>query len=328
MVCCVHLQVDILHPLATLHWEECCKLPEGMIYAQCVSINGNVYVSGNGDTHNKQKLYISSKELNSWSAVPTPSFWYALTTYHSHLVLVGGRETTTNLVSNKLWTLNSSLNFQTSLPPMPTARFSLTAVTTTTPDLECIVVAGGGDEINFKNVVEVFSQEQWATVQPLPKKCQKMMSTLHNGKLYLMGGYPQERAVYYCDVKLLIAEKEVKETMQLWHQYEAPLSDSSVASFEQHLITIGGEGSGSSSFSSKIFAQSPLSQQFVLAGNIPIKLSVVGSIVLPTGELAVIGGCNVSGSNTVFRASLRGEKNYINKHLKKLNIPHCTYIIS
>lgn len=305
------MQVDILHPLATLHWEECCKIPQGTNHPQCVSLNDKVYVGvGLAEGSESNKLYISSTELKSWSTLNTPTYKYALTTYHSQLVLVGGKEISTDQVTNKLWTLSASLDWQPSLPPMPTARYSPTAVTIATP--ECLVVAGGavGNE-EYVDTVEVFSQEQWTTVQPLPIKCRHMKSTLRNGKLYFLGGYPQEYTVCYSNVTSLtdFSQTDVKKPMQLWDQFEVPLRYTGAALFGQQLIMIAGYDS-EKSFFSKIIAHSPHSQHCVHVGDIPMKLDCVSAVVFPTGDLLVIGGWGAQGySDRVFKATLRGEEN-------------------
>lgn len=71
------------------------------------------------------KLFVSSTSLTSWPELTTPTYWYGGTTYQSKL---GGIETSTELVTYKLYTLSNSDEWQPSLPPMPTAHWCPSAV--------------------------------------------------------------------------------------------------------------------------------------------------------------------------------------------------------
>ena len=84
---------------------------------------------------------------------------------------------------------------------------------------------------------------------------------------------------------------------------------SSLASFGQHLISIGGKIRGKSP---DIVALSSLSQSWVDVGKLPVALDSAASIVLPTGELVVIGGNTEQyiHSAKVFKATLRGEDDF------------------
>lgn len=192
------LQIDILHPLATLEWKEYCGLPIPTRDHNCVLLNNKLYVD-DGD-RSAPDLKLSSTDFNSWTRLTTPTSLYALTTYRSQLVLLGGVD------SNMVWTLDADNNWQPSLPPMPTAKNRFTAVNTGSPGVpECIVVAGGRKlGHGILRTVEVMVNEQWSTVQPLPIAGRLKKSTIHNGKLYLMGSLSSGYTCCCCDIKSLI----------------------------------------------------------------------------------------------------------------------------
>ncbi len=188
--CCL-LQTNILHPLATLHWKESSPLPCSIDYACCVVWNGRVCIGGGyaGSAY-PARLFISSVDLESWSVLVTPTEFYALTTYHSELVLVGG--ILNGITTNKLWSSDTGLEWHPLLPSMPTKRSWSSAINIESP--EYLVVAGGkGDNDNDLDTVEVLEHEQWSVVQPLPKKCWRVESVLHGENLYFMGGIGQSR---------------------------------------------------------------------------------------------------------------------------------------
>ena len=282
----------------------------GLDDAQCMLLQDKIYLGGGYPTSRESyaSLFISSTDLNSWSQVTTPTYWYGLTTYHSQVVLVGGIKLDTDMATNKLWTLKGETNWQPSLPPMPTSRYFSSALNTGSP--ECLVVSGGRvsgeDEVN---VVEILKDNEWSSIQPLPKACSHLKSTLHKGRLYLMGGYLQGRSVFHCKLESLLNEdytQEVSHSIGLWSELQIHLQRSSPSSFANQLISIGGEIN--SVRSSEICAYSPHTLSWLHVGDLPIKLHSTATIVLPTGEFVVLGGLSILGwSNKVFKASLKGD---------------------
>ncbi len=246
----------------------------------------------------RPELYISSLDsLSSWTRVETPTHSSALTTYHSQLVLIGGWDASSKEVTNKLWISDQDaiMNWKSSLlPPMPTRRYRSSAVTTGTP--ESIIVAGGrGEDWAVLDTVEALVQEQWSTCQPLPKPCRAMNSTIHNGKLYLMGGIDQGYAVFYCDVVSLISSTQRERTLaaSLWNQFDACEDYSIPVSMGQHLIAM---------HRNSINAFSPPTKSWIHVEDLPVGVTSRAAIVLPNGVLFMIGG-NEEGS-VAFKGSL------------------------
>ena len=277
--------------------------------AQCVLLQDNIYIGGDTSSlESNASLFISSTDLNSWSQVTTPTRYYGLTTYHSQVVLVGGMEPGTDVATNKLWTLKGGTNWQPSLPPMPICRYYSSALNTGSP--ECLVVSGGRVRKNEEevNVVEVLKDNEWWSVQPLPKACSNLKSTLHKGRLYLMGGWRQGHSVFHCKLESLLNEdhtQEMSHSSGLWSELQIRPELSFPSSFANQLISTGGL---ISALSSEICAYSPHTLSWLHVGNVPIELFATATIVLPTGELVVLGGWGASGrSNRVFKASLKGD---------------------
>ena len=279
--------------------------------AQCVLLQDKIYIGGyTSSWESDASLFISSTDLNSWSQVTTPTRYYGLTTYHSQVVLVGGREPDTDMATNKLWTLKGETNWQPSLPPMPTSRYYSSALNTGSP--ECLVVSGGADSGRDEvNVVEILKDNEWSSVQPLPKACSRLKSTLHKGRLYLMGGLEQGPSVFHCKLESLLNDyytQEMSHSSDLWSELQTHLELSSPSSFANQLISTGGYLKNNHAYFSEICAYSPHTLSWLHVGNLSKKLSRTSTIVLPTGELVVLGGWGASGySNRVFKASLKGD---------------------
>ena len=134
--------------------------------------------------------YTSIVNLGSWTPFSVPAMrGFALTTYHSQLVLVGGW-TDGKKVLNTLWTSADGTNWQETLPPMPTSRYGAAVVNTgSSGGPECLVVAGGVREAEKKlDTVEVLREGQWSTVHPLPEPMHYCFQHSHyNGTIILVG---------------------------------------------------------------------------------------------------------------------------------------------
>ena len=289
--------------------------------AQAVLMKDMLYVGG-GLTQKKlkedeAKLYVYTPTSGNWGkAIDTPTYWFALVVYRSQLVLVGGREYDNSSRpgphTNTLWTLNelNSLWQETSqLPPMITKRHSASAVS----HADCLLVAGGHygsetatlQEEDALQDVEVFNGQQWATTQPLPKPCWHMKSTTFRGKWYLIGGYGQENEVYCTSLDSLIAScrsDSSQEIMCTWkqlpeisHRWASP-----IVLPGNKLITIGGEDTAA------VLSYSFQTKKWSSMGGLPANIvSNACTIILPTGEVMVIGGEGhiFECLNSVFKAT-------------------------
>lgn len=318
-----HFQVDILHPLTTLHWEECKVLPEGIDDTRCVLFNDRLYVTGRLlSSGNYAKLFRSSPDLKSWTTLATPSYWFALATYLSQLVLVGGIEVATKEMTNKLWTSDNGTRWKSSLPPMPAVRSATSAVSVGDP--ECLVVAGGEKQDHIPStVVEVLVNDQWTSLQSLPKRCYDIKFSSHNGILHLMGGYGQDTTfMYWCKISSIqqVAQNREGKKFQLWNRFNLPLLCSCSASFGQQLIVLGiliGLDC------TKIYAHLSGKRAWVHVGNMPSELRNIFSINFHTQHLVVIGADEDSHKRRkrkVFKLSLKGEEYHDTQGLKSCRL--------
>lgn len=260
------------------------------------------------------KLFMSSADLTSWSVLATPAYCFAITTYLSQLVLVGGIEVETEEMTNKLWTSNLGNVWSLTLPPMPTPRCSASAVNIMSP--ECLVVAGGEkDEYLSTCIVEMFLGGQWSTLQTLPRRCYDIKFTIHSGTLFMMGGFGQDNTIVYWSRinSILSFSKDCrgKNQQSLWKRFSIPLMCSSLASFGKQLIFVGIKIGVDCT---KILAHLSLSNTWAHVGDMPIELRNTFSIVLPTQELVVIGVDESTlirqNKRRVFKVSLTGNNYY------------------
>ena len=307
---CLCMQVDILHPYAEMKWRECSRLPVNVRNAQAVWLGDKLYVGGGAagpTTRDNARLYIYTPTTDTWSHINTPVYYFALITYHSQLVLVGGQEYVgdgrVGPVTNKLWTLTEHDQWRETLPPMTTKCLWASAV----EFADNILVAGGEDnEGRIIDIVEVHNGHHWAKAKCLFKPFRSAKSTLLNEHWYLMGGEEQRKEVYYAKLDSLVAScQPSKKSVPGNRLPDVPNIQSSAAIFGNRLISVGGGYSRESS----IHAYSPNTQSWVHVGDIPIGLTYTCTAVLPTGELMVIGGesdVSIHGDSCVYKASLNG----------------------
>ncbi|XP_064401962.1 uncharacterized protein LOC135347816 isoform X2 [Halichondria panicea] len=294
--------LDILHPSTSLEWEEWPSLPVAMIDARSVYLNGTLYVGG-GYTKPSWRagatLYSFKPGVDTtWTVTDTPTYRYTLAVHDSELLLVGGREYPTHKihVTNKVFTMRDG-QFVEALPPMKETRRSPSAVSSGS----AIVVAGGWNTSGNLSSVEVFKDGQWTTAPSLPNANagEDIKSVLHGDQWYLITSVGK---VFRTSLQSLISgsDKSPWETLP-----DAPIDYSPAAFFGGRLLSIG--GGGFSNLTTAISAFSSSTQSWVHVADLPLPLKYSSAVVLPTGELMVIGGRDKreNHSNKVFRAFLK-----------------------
>ena len=294
----VILQVDLHSSGPALQWQQCADLPLGVWGAQAVILRNKVYMGG-GETLDKSSgteytILIHDITRGSWRSIRSPTRWSALTTYHDQLVLVGGGEASSAKVTNNLWTLQEDEHtFTQTLPPMPTARYGASAVSTD----NYLIVAGGRDSNHCNlDVVNVYISPQWMTTDALPKKCCYMKATNHSGYYYLMGGNGQNRSYTYLPSLIAKATQHPLSSPRHSLQQSAwktlpdvPCEWSSTGIFGGFLVAVGGrdpEGMESSS----LYTYSSPTNTWLHYGEISVAIVHTCTITLPTGEMMVNGG--------------------------------------
>ena len=248
------------------------------------------------DPGSPSRLLVYDYTKDSWDILDTPTQCYALTTYHSQLVLVGGVDPDTLEATNQLWVLDEQCHWAQPLPPMTTERYQASAVSVG----DCLIVAGGCDG-NSLHAVEVYNGHRWRSAQSLPTACSCMKSTLHEGNWYLAGGIGQGSKVYHTSLRSLIATTHLEGARQtsIWKQLPGT-SWSSPAVLHNQLITVQG------GYSSAIHAYSSSTESWVHVGDLPDVCNSCCTLVLSTGELLVVGDTKSGSSSHLFRSKIKG----------------------
>ena len=299
------MQVDLLHPLATLHWEQHHRLIYNCTPVYCAVLNDRVVVlveNLSGDL-----LHISSIDLQSWTRKVFHYNNISLATYQSKFVAVGGHpfKCDSHECTNLLFTSDTGLEWQPSLPPMPTKRSHTSSVSIRSP--EVLVVAGGIDSDGRElDVVEVLVGDQWSTVDPLPATYSGRQCMLHDGYLYFWKNL--ETTLYTCSYASLISSSgkcnDATTTIkQLWRQFEAPHAICGLFSYSLRLVSF--------CLNDTIKAYSSVSQSWVEVSssrernNTYYRCLGAAAAVLPTGELVIAHRGGIESH--VYKVKLSGD---------------------
>ena len=307
----------------SLEWEECKELPLGTNYAQAVWRKDKLWVGAmltEGKRRDHARLYVYSRHQNDWNTVDTPVYYFAMATHMDKLVIVNGREFISNDISgpltDKVLTISEELDQceeVEGVPPMNTKRSATCVVSVG----RYLIVAGGYIESGMSDIVEVFNGHQWAYGTSLPVSSVELKSVVHNGDWCLMGGRNQKRNVFCTSLEDFQNSEPDASSIPVivWKTFGSrlPYERSSPAVFGNRLIAVGGENNfpGSQVSTSTIHAYSEHTKSWVHVGDLPNdqRLHSSCTVVLPTGELMVIGGMigYTTKSRHVYISTLKGK---------------------
>ena len=285
------MQADILHPLTSLKWRAMCRrVPVSTRVTHALYLNGNVYASEKAAA----QLYIYDLPSDSWNAIDTPSYGYALTHYRSRILLIGGREPGEEKPTNKLWLMSKDYKWESTLPPMEVACVHALAVS-------------HGDHIlvfdNDRYEIYVFTGRAWATAEPPSVKLQGIKSSIIGNEWYLTGesfdSFVEQQRVIHASLEALVATcrrslLETPQSISVWKVLaHFPSGCCSLAEFGGRLIAVG---------SSAIYAYSSHAELWVHIGDVPVPYPMPHSILLPSNKLMVIM------KKTNFMVKLKGKQ--------------------
>ena len=306
-----------LSPHTRLQWRRGADAPEGFGGAQTVVMGESVYVGGGGTGY---KIFQYS--WGAWSTLPEcPVRWFGLTQFMGRLTTVGGRDQARSKTARVYEFVSESQRWQESLPPMPTARYSVTVVArpSSSPKPPAIAVCGGvGDGGIALNTVEVYchSTSQWHAAEPLPTPLYGLTSASVDDTTYFLGGAVgigiSTRQCIQVRLDSLINRAaspgaSPSQHGSLWTTIrDTPLTDSCTGNLLGSLVAISGLDSSTRSPSAVVhLLTSSGSWERVRGGDLPEPRTLSTAVCLPSGELMVVGGRDGQTlTRTLFIASI------------------------
>ena len=308
--------LNVFSPGVKLTFTECTQLPISSFFGPAIVVGKDVYVGLYGES----KVLKYSVIGEAWSTLPdTPVNRFSIGYLHKKLLLVGGQvmpsmEVTPNIhefdEASQQWVRS------TTVPPMPTARSSLTTVSWTSPP--ALIVCGGKDQQSQPLItVEVYHgrMSQWYTASPLPSPRDSMTHAVVNGALFLVCGYQKSnlgssrKTVMSAPIpQLLESCLRPSNTPPIQWQIipDVPYYCSTATSLGGCLLVVGGSKNAYDSPVSLVHAYCPSSSSWVVVGELPQPLCDCITATLPTGELLVMGGWSASGaqSSATYKSAL------------------------
>ena len=288
--------VELSIPLK-LEWKKGKTMPFGMSAGiQAVVIGGKIYVGGGYCILSSQRATVMVYSLHTglWSTLPPyETQYFSMAAVNNQLVLVGGRNLSTNEIINVLGVWDEeSQTWTCPFPMMPTSRGSLSVASYQ----NWLIVAGGRDERNSRsNKVELLDtlSGQWYEGSPLPNAYSSMSSVISGNMWYLSrgrtsNGAPNKRVLSVCLDELVfqaISGTTSISSSSPWQTLtNTPLTNSTVLVFNGALLAFGGDES------SAIHLYQPSTKSWVNVGGLPTERWECACTVLPSGEVFLVGG--------------------------------------
>ena len=164
-------------------------LPIATSFATAIMINDHIYICGGicSDVVSARTVQVYSVSHQTWNTLPlSPQYVSQGVEIIGHLVLIGGRESSSGTATNLLSTWNGRVWHQ-ELPPMPTKR--IRPGVTTYQNL--VVIAGGVGEDGWTLLSTIailnITTLQWSTPSnlTLPRPLYGMQFTISSAHLYV-----------------------------------------------------------------------------------------------------------------------------------------------
>ena len=278
-------------------------MPFGMFsYPEVVVLEGKVYIGGGSSISGREDhiVMVYDTSCDDWSTLPPYKFHlFAMTVVNGKLVLVGGADKQSDKKTNMLGVWNKERQgwVDNKFPPMHTARSGAAVVT---HNNRWIMVAGGcGNDKVTSTSVEILdtSAGQWYHASaPLPQQLYKMSSAKIGNVWYLLGGYCNTRVLHLVlsiSLDNLISQVVITTPVPLslpWQSLpDTPLAGSTALAFKGALLAVGGEQEVERG-SSAIHLYHCQSRRWMKVGELPTERKECGCMVLPSGEVFIVGG--------------------------------------
>ena len=234
-------------------WETGIRLPTPMVRGD-VAVDGDIAYFMNKDG-TLYKFDSTVDPERAWNRLATcPQEGSCLAVVNGFLTAIGGLENKGlgNSVTNKLISLKGDgemRRWETHFPCMPTSRYLAAAATTTTH----LIVIGGIARVGVMHALETIDKVEvmntsavplvWSAVARLSRPFSRMVTSVCNGKLYVMGGAERTptRSVFSCSLTDLIQSGRDTQATKVWQRLtEVPNLYTTCVTYNDELLAVGG----------------------------------------------------------------------------------------
>ena len=285
--------------ISKMTWREGKKAPEPMYRGTAVVYGNTAYFRPAASV----RVYSYENILGNeqWSRLPAnPNMGCGLAIIDGLLTSVGGRGPTNTLLS--LTGKGERKQWSKVFPPMPTPRSSTACIITE----KALVVAGGyaGGDLATVEVMDM-NTKLWTTVCPLPQKASELSSIACGDSLFLAGGCTGaqwSKSVFTSFLPDLWKSKTLrsrirhtlprsnKRNLLAWKEINSlPVTRSTLASFDGHLLAIGGDDD-SRNPTTDVYRYNSHTDSWHVISQTKNKRSKCFAFTLPENQLIVVGG--------------------------------------
>ena len=252
------------HPSLKLNVDRhCAVFPGGSLFTrvrpvQSVYLNDHLYIGGvyPGSQREMCRLFEYSVSLNTWDIFDIDLADFALASYQSKLLLLGGREckfdpngfcrTKSESPTKKVWILDDQYQLQEAdILPMNKPRKSALAV----GHEDHLIVAGGdgGESVT----IEIYDGQtkKWLFAPTLPKTSHVYLQSVvvHHGNLYVQLSPMMSSSILCATLKLLNNSRtseihKINDGSSFWKEIPCPFNRiySNLMLCQDHLFVLGG----------------------------------------------------------------------------------------
>ena len=247
---------------------------------------------------NDRDILIYNRRQGVWSHLPTClAKWFGMVQFKGRLLTVGGKDAS-GFPLAVVFTLSPDCRrWEEFIPPMPTARYNPSVITTTT----AVVAAGGCIEHMMRVLkVEVYNDDasQWYSSDPLPKLQGALVTEVIDDFCYILDS--SYRKFYKANLVSLIHKAtspspSLAASKSLWERLSpTPLNNCSLVSLKGSLMAVGGSVAdgflGGTNVSPAVFIFINNTWVRLKNGDMPVPRKSCSSGQLSSDEVIVIGG--------------------------------------
>ena len=275
-------------------------LPKRTCIASAVVIRGKIYVGGGAcdDVECIPLVQVYDTKAGEWDILPPLSIYFCeATTVKGQLTLIGGRNVSTEEITNSTITLDEEKKqWFSKVPPMPTKR-----------SRPCIIhcnnfmlVAGGlaSDEETALDTIDVFNTDtfQWITASALkvPIPLLSARASISNGYAYITRSGTSLKS--FTDVAYKVPMDEILHAIQKnenveWIQVQnTPSFEPGLVVSSDHPIVVGGFTSPEYEPTSDVSIYDPTTGTWSVVGQCVRPHALSCAIAVSSSSFVVIGG--------------------------------------
>lgn len=280
-----------------------------MYEAQAITIRNHVYIGGGscergGSGNNECRVFKYNLNDNLWSnpdhIPPLNRHKFSLVAHNERVYALGGAVPRRSQCTRSVIVLSADERKWDDVDQMKTARMQASAVSY----MDHIIVAGGKGPQPLSSV-EIYSQNEWFEVSPMPDPLFSASCTVLDDQWYILGGCGQGKRMLAVTLADLIQMKNATtENHNPWrHLPNTDLEFSAVVAVRNAVLAVGGKVIRTHNDVQGYFPDMRIWRP--IKQSLPFICYNSAAVAISKTEVMVLGGCTRFGRcNDVFRGEI------------------------